>query len=273
VTIAARASRLFRVDEPPGELLLRPLAAAGGMFSMFVDVARAATRRPFAWREYLEQTWFVARVTTLPTALVAIPFGAVIALQLGSLTKQLGAQSFTGAASALAIVREASPIATALLVAGAAGTAICADLGARRVREEIDALEVLGIDPIQRLVLPRVLASVTVALLLNGFVAFIGIVGGYFFSVGLQGGNAGSYFAGFATLAQSSDLYIGAFKAALFGLIAGVVASYKGLYAKGGPQGVGDAVNASVVLTFLLLFSVNFLVTAVYSQVVPPRGG
>jgi phospholipid/cholesterol/gamma-HCH transport system permease protein len=240
---------------------------------MFIDVGRLLCKRPFAWREYVDQTWFVARVTTLPTALVAIPFGAVIALQLGSLTRQLGAQSYTGAASALAIIREASPIATALLVAGAAGTAICADLGARKVREEIDAIEVLGINPIQRLVVPRVLASVTVALLLNGFVAFVGIVGGYFFSVGMQGSSSGSYFAGFATLAQSADLYVGAFKAGVFGLIAGVVASYKGLTAKGGAQGVGDAVNASVVLTFLLLFSVNFLITAVYVELVPPRGG
>lgn len=250
----------------------RPLSAAGGLFGMFADVARASVRPPWAWREYVEQTWFVARVTTVPTALVAIPFGAVIALQLGSLTRQLGAQSYTGAASALAIIREAAPIATALLVAGAAGTAICADLGARKVREEIDAMEVLGIDPVRRLVVPRVMAAVTVALLLNGFVAFVGIVGGYFFSVGLQGSSAGSYFAGFATLAQAPDLYVGAFKAALFGLIAGVVASYKGLTAKGGPQGVGDAVNAAVVLTFLLLFSVNFLVTAVYAEIVPPRG-
>lgn len=250
----------------------RPLAAAGGLFGFFVDVARAAVRPPFAWREYVEQTAFVAKVTTLPTALIAIPFGAVIALQLGSLTRQLGAQSFTGAASALAIIREASPIATALLIAGAAGTAICADLGARRVRDEIDAMEVLGINPIQRLVVPRVLAAITVALLLNGFVAFVGIVGGYFFSVVLQGGSAGSYFAGFASLAQSADLYVGAFKAGIFGLLAGVVASYKGLTAKGGPQGVGDAVNASVVLTFLLLFACNFLITAVYIELVPPRG-
>ena len=88
-----------------------------------------------------------------------IPFGAVIALQLGNLTRQLGAQSFTGAASVLAVIREASPIVTALLIAGAGGSAICADLGARKIREEIDAMEVLGIDPIQRLVVPRVLAS------------------------------------------------------------------------------------------------------------------
>lgn len=157
-------------------ILLSPLIAAGGLFGTFVDVARATFRRRFAAGEYVDQTWFVARVTTLPTALVSIPFGAVIALQLGSLTRQLGAQSYTGAASALAIIREAAPIATALIVAGAAGTAICADLGARRVREEIDALEVLGIDPIQRLVVPRVLAAITVAVMLNGFVAFVGRV-------------------------------------------------------------------------------------------------
>ena len=114
-------------------------------------------------------------MTILPTALVAIPFGAVIALQLGSLTRQLGAQSFTGSASVLAVLREASPIVTALLIAGAGGSAICADLGARKIRDEIDAMEVLGISPIQRLVVPRVLASMLVAVLLNGLVSVVGV--------------------------------------------------------------------------------------------------
>jgi phospholipid/cholesterol/gamma-HCH transport system permease protein len=91
----------------------------------------------------------------------------VIALQLGSLVRQLGAQSFTGAASVLAVVREAGPIVTALIIAGAGGAAICADLGARKIREELDAMRVLGIDPIQRLVVPRVIASMLVAVLLN----------------------------------------------------------------------------------------------------------
>ena len=115
---------------------------------------RALPRRPFQGKEFVNQSWFIASVTILPTALVSIPFGAVIALQLGTLTRQIGAQSFTGAASVLAILREASPIVTALLIAGAGGSAICADLGSRKIREEIDALEVLGISPIQRLVVP-----------------------------------------------------------------------------------------------------------------------
>jgi phospholipid/cholesterol/gamma-HCH transport system permease protein len=95
----------------------------------------------------------------------------------------------------LAVVREASPIVTALLIAGAGGSAICADLGARKIRDEIDAMEVLGISPIQRLVVPRVLACMLVAVLLNGLVSVVGVAGGYFFNVILQGGTPGAYLA------------------------------------------------------------------------------
>jgi phospholipid/cholesterol/gamma-HCH transport system permease protein len=250
----------------------RPLAASGNLFAFALDVIRSLPKRPFQIREFIEQAWFIARVTILPTALVAIPFGAVIALQLGSLTRQLGAQSFAGSASVLAVLREASPIVTALLIAGAGGTAICADLGARKIRDEIDAMEVLGIDPIQRLVVPRVLASMLVAVLLNGLVSVVGVAGGYFFNVVLLNGTPGAYLASFSALAQIEDFWSGEIKALVFGLIAGVVASYKGLRAGGGPKGVGDAVNQSVVITFILLFAVNFVITAIYFQLVPPKG-
>lgn len=95
-----------------------PLKHAGSLFAFALDTARASVRRPFQLREFLQQAWFVASVTIIPTALVAIPFGAVIALQVGGLIKQFGAQAFTGSAAVLAVVREASPIATALLIAG-----------------------------------------------------------------------------------------------------------------------------------------------------------
>jgi phospholipid/cholesterol/gamma-HCH transport system permease protein len=245
---------------------------AGRLFALFLDVFRLTFRRPFQFREFIQQAWFVASVTIVPTALVAIPFGAVIALQLGSLARQIGAQSFIGAASVLAIVREASPIVCALLIAGAGGSAICADLGSRKIRDEIDAMEVLGISPVQRLVVPRVLACTLVAVALNGLVCVVGTAGGYFFNVVLQGGTPGAYLASFSALAQLPDLYAGEVKAFIFGIIAAVVASYKGLNAGGGPKGVGDAVNQSVVITFLLLFFVNFVITAVYFQVVPAKG-
>lgn len=259
-----------------GSSLVRPvhgaLTQAGNIVELFVDVVRNTFRRPFQFREFIEQAWFIASVTILPTALVAIPFGAVVSLQTGSLIKQLGAESFTGAASVLAVIQQGSPIVTALLIAGAAGSAVTADLGSRTIREEIDAMRVLGIDPVQRLVVPRVLAMILVALLLNGLVSVVGIAGGYFFNVVLQGGTPGAYLASFSALAQLPDLYVAELKAAIFGLIAGVVASYKGLHPGPGPKGVGEAVNQTVVITFLLLFFANLILTMVYLQIVPAKG-
>jgi phospholipid/cholesterol/gamma-HCH transport system permease protein len=111
-----------------------------------------------------------------------------------------------------------------------------------------------------------------ISVALNGLVCVVGVCGGYYFNVILQGGTPGAYLASFSALAQLPDLYSGEIKALCFGIIAGVVASYKGLNAGGGPKGVGDAVNQSVVITFLLLFAVNFVITAVYFQVVPAKG-
>jgi phospholipid/cholesterol/gamma-HCH transport system permease protein len=248
------------------------LRQTGGLFALAADVVAKTFRRPFQVRELIEQFWFIASVTILPTALVSVPFGAVIALQVGSLTRQLGAESFTGAASVLAVVQQASPLITALLVSGAAGSAICADIGARTVREEIDAMRVMGVSPVQRLIVPRVLGAMGVAVLLNGMVSVVGVMGGYYFNVIMQGGTPGAYLASFSALAHLPDLWISEVKALIFGFIAGVVAAHRGLSAKGGPKGVGDAVNQSVVIAFLLLFFVNLVLTAIYLQLVPAKG-
>jgi len=252
--------------------VLAPIGTAGKLFAFGIDVAIALFKRPFQTREFLQQAWFIASVTIVPTALVAIPFGAVIALQVGGLIKQFGAQSFTGSASVLAVVQQAAPIGTALLIAGAGGSAIAADLGARKIREELDAMMVLGIDPIQRLVVPRVLAAMLVAFFLNGMVSVVGVLGGYFFNVIMQHGTPGAYLASFSALAQLPDLWISEIKAVIFGFLAGIVAAYRGLNPGSGPKGVGDAVNQSVVITFLLLFFVNFVLTTIYLQLVPAKG-
>lgn len=254
------------------ETIARPLRPVGDMFALFLDVIVCTFRRPFQFREFINQAWFIASVCIVPTILVTIPFGMVTVLQIGALARQLGAQSFVGATSVIAIVREAGPIVTALLIAGAGGSAICADLGSRKIRDELDAMEVLAVSPIQRLVVPRVLAAVMVAVLLNGLVNFIGISAGYFFNVYAQNGTPGAYLSSFTALAQLPDLYIGTLKAALFGLLAALVASYKGLNARGGPKGVGDAVNQSVVITFMLLFLVNFVITTLYFAIIPQKG-
>jgi phospholipid/cholesterol/gamma-HCH transport system permease protein len=252
--------------------LVGGLRQTGRLFALAGSVVRMTFRRPFQARELIEQFWFIVSVTVLPTALVTIPFGAVIALQVGSLTRQLGAESFTGAASVLAIIQQASPIIVALLISGAGGSAICADLGSRTIREEIQAMEVMGISPVQRLVVPRVIAAMSVSVLLNGMVSVVGVLGGYFFNVILQGGTPGAYLASFSFLAHLPDLWISEIKALIFGFMAGVVASYRGLNPRGGPKGVGDAVNQSVVITFLLLFLVNVILTTIYLQIVPAKG-
>jgi len=254
-----------------GDPVSRALTQVGDMFALAMDTVRATFRRPFAARELLEQFWFVTSVSWIPAMLVAIPFGAVIALQLGTLTMQVGAQSFTGAASVLAVVQQAAPIVTTLVIAGAGGAAICADLGARTIREEIDAMKVIGVDPVQRLVVPRVWACAGSAVLLNGLVSVVGVLGGYVFNVMIQGGTPGAYLASFTALARLSDLVVGELKAAIFGFLAGVVAAHRGLNTRPGPKGVGEAVNQSVVVTFLLLFFVNFVITTLYLQLVPGK--
>ena len=248
------------------------LRGPGEIAAMTIDVVKAIFTTPFQFREFIEQAWFITSVTLMPTILVSIPFGAVISLQVGSLTGQLGAQSFAGATAVLAVVREAAPIAAALIIAGAAGSAICADLGSRKIREEIDAMEVLGVNPIARLVAPRVLATMFVALMIIGIVISAGIGGGYFFTVIIQGGSAGAFLSSFTALATLPDLYIAIVKAVVFGAMAAIVGAYKGLNADGGPSGVGRAVNESVIIAFMLLFFMNAVITAIYFQVVPPPG-
>jgi phospholipid/cholesterol/gamma-HCH transport system permease protein len=149
---------------------------------------------------------------------------------------------------------------------------MCADVGARTIREEIDAMRVLGVPPVQRLIVPRVLAAMFVSILLNGLVSVVGVLGGYFFNVIMQGGTPGAYLASFNALAQLPDLMISELKAVIYGFIAGVVAAYRGLNPSAGPKGVGDAVNQAVVITFLLLFLVNVVLTGIYLQLVPPKG-
>jgi phospholipid/cholesterol/gamma-HCH transport system permease protein len=244
----------------------------GEIAAMVVEVTKLIFTKPFQFREFVEQAWFITSVTLMPTILVSIPFGAVISLQVGNLTGQLGAQSFAGATAVLAVVREAAPIAAALIIAGAAGSAICSDMGARKIREEIDAMEVLGVNPLERLVAPRVVATMFVALMIIGIVIGAGIGGGYFFTVIIQGGSAGAFLSSFTALASLPDLYIAMIKSVIFGWLAAIVGAYKGLNAGGGPSGVGRAVNEAVIIAFMLLFFLNAIITAVYFQVVPPPG-
>jgi phospholipid/cholesterol/gamma-HCH transport system permease protein len=251
------------------------LAIIGDLCAMLLDAVwstvSAIVHRRFSWAEFFEQTWFLISVTVLPAMLIAIAFGLVLVLEVGGLAVQIGASAIVGAVDAIGIVREAAPVITAILLSGAGGSAICSDLGARTMRDEISAMWVMAVDPIERLVAPRVVATVVVALLVNGLVAFAGIMSGYLASVFILHTSAGGFLNSFSTFAQPSDAIESMFKAALFGLMAAVVASHQGLNAKKGPAGVGEAVNRSVVITGIGLFLLNLIVTDVFLAIVPPR--
>lgn len=211
----------------------------GQFYRMGADVAVGLFRTRFQVQEFLEQSWMIARVSIVPTVLVAVPFTVLVSFTLNILLREIGAADLSGAGAALGAVTQVGPVVTVLIVAGAGATAIAADLGSRTIREEIDAMEVLGIDPITRLVIPRVVASTVVALLLNGLVCVIGIVSGYAFSVFLQGVNPGAFVEGITLLTGLPEVALSMVKAALFGMLAGLVACYRGLSVRGGPKGVG----------------------------------
>ena len=247
----------------------KPVRAVGEFFAMSLDTFVAMFRRPFALREFLTQTWFVARVSVLPTMLLALPFTTLVGFTLTVLLMDIGAADLSGTGAAAATVNQIGPIITVLVVAGAGSTAMCADLGARTIREELDAMRVMGIDPVQALVVPRVLAGTLVALMLSALVAMVGLAGSFGFAVYIQHVTPGAWVAGLTLVVGLGDTIIAMIKATLFGLAASLIACYKGTTVGGGPAGVGNAVNETVVFTFMALFAIDVVATAVGMEVVP----
>ena len=148
-----------------------------------------------------------------------------------------------------------------MVVAGVVGTAITADLGARRIRDEIDAMEVLGVDPIRTLVLPRVLACTIMTAVLDILALVVGLVSGYVAAGPIFDASYAGYYGSLFDLLNTVDLWGSVAKCALYGLIIGVVCCYIGLNAKGGPIGVGKAVNQAVVISFAGVWVINFVFT------------
>ncbi|MCX2934747.1 ABC transporter permease [Mycobacterium sp. CVI_P3] len=246
--------------------LTKPVRAMGGFFAMTLDTFVLMFKPPFAWREYLLQTWFVARVSLLPTLMLTIPYAVLLVFTFNILLIEFGAADFSGTGAAVGTVTQIGPLATVLVISGAGATAMCADLGSRTIREELDALKVMGINPIQALVVPRVLAATTVAVALSSTTILVGLTGGYFFSIYVQHVSPGAYVAGLTLITGASDVVISLIKGALFGMAAGLIACYKGISVAGGPAGVGNAVNETVVFVFMALFAINIIATAVGVQ-------
>ena len=186
----------------------------GGVTALAVD-GPLAIRKGFPFTEFIQQCWFISKVTVVPLdphldALRGHPRPARrVVLPARSAPSPTSARPWS-----LGIVRESAPVATALLIAGAGGSAMTADLGSRRIRSELDAMEVMGVDPIHRLVLPRLAAASLVAILLVSVVSVAGIAGGWVMAVPVQGGTSGAYFASFTELGYLPDFYSSLAKAA-----------------------------------------------------------
>lgn len=253
-------SRLQSISSAPAA---KPIRALGGFFAMTLDALMFIPRRPVAWREFLLQSWFVARVSMFPTLMLAIPFTVLMVFTFNILLVEFGAADYSGTGAAYGTVTQIGPVVTVLVVSGAGATAMCADLGARTIREELDALRVMGINPVQALVVPRVLAATVVATLLSSVVILVGLVGSFVFAVFVQHVTPGSFVGGLTVITKAPDVVIALIKSALFGLAAGLIACYKGISVGGGPAGVGNAVNETVVYTFMALFAINIIATAV----------
>src|SRR3954447_19545586 len=243
--------------------------ALGGFFQFCAETFVVLVARKWNWRELLQQIAFVARVSIFPTIMLSIPYTVLIVFTLNIVLLEIGAGDLSGAGAALASVTQVGPVVTAIVVAGAGATAMCADLGARTIREEIDAMKVIGVNPVQALVVPRVIAATFVALMLYSVVAVVGLAGSYFFVVFIQHVTPGAFVAGMTLLTGLPQVVVSLVKALLFGLSAGLIACYKGLHVGGGPTAVGNAVNETVVFAFMALFLINILATAFGVKVAP----
>jgi phospholipid/cholesterol/gamma-HCH transport system permease protein len=227
----------------------------------------ATLKLPFG--EMLVQAWNLLKVTATPALLMAIPIGAIVSIQTAGLVNQVGASSLVGAASGVGVVRQGAPVTAGLLMGGAAASAIASDLGARAIREELDALRVLGINPVRHLVVPRFLALLMIAPMLCAIIIAAAVAASFALAVGVSGVTAGSFWQSFGTFASVTDVWFTIAKSLIFAGAVAVISCLRGMEAKGGPRGVADAVNSSVVLNVICIAIVNLAITQLQTMFFP----
>jgi phospholipid/cholesterol/gamma-HCH transport system permease protein len=227
----------------------------GDVMILTGKTVRSAVRPPYPYGgELVSQFLFALRLVWFPllVSTVAIDYGAP-GLQAANFLTIFGALDRLGGFFVLAAIREIGPLITSIVVAGVAGTAITADLGARKVREELDALQVLGVDPVKNLVVPRFLALMVVT-------GLFGIFGGILAAL-TSGQPLGPFWNTLFANSSVTDLWGSVLKTTVFGAIIAIVCCYKGMTASGGAEGVGRAVNEAVVISFLGIGAFNYVFT------------
>lgn len=232
----------------------------------FGDFAARALWRvctpPWNHADFFRHTWTVGTRCVGPVCAVTFPFGMVIALQGLQIFNLFGAQRLLPSLLSVTVLRELSPVLASVLVAAQAGSSFAAELGAMRIKEELDATEVMAVDSIRWHVAPRIAALMLACPILDVLGAVAGLLGGYVMAVLIKGENGGVYIANLWAFTTPFDLVGGTIKTFVFGLIIGLISTYHGYYATGGAAGVGKAVNDTVVRSALSFFAANYLLTS-----------
>jgi phospholipid/cholesterol/gamma-HCH transport system permease protein len=250
------------------------LEQIAGMMLLTGKAVVATFTPPYSWKEdFVEESWLILQRCLLPMILSTIAFGfGAPGLQASNLVQIFGTVDREGAFFVMASIREFAGWINGMVIAGVAGTAICADLGARKVREELDALAVLGLDPVRTIVTPRFLALGIMTPLMNILALFFGVFGGWIAAVVVWGETTAGYIATFSSNFTFPDLFGSVLKTTGFGFIIAIACCYKGMNVSGGAQGVGRAVNQAVVIAFAGIWIFNSLFTQIMLAAYPETG-
>ena len=218
---------------------------------------------PIKFRNIFKQMEFVGVKSLFVVILTGTFTGMVLAMQSYDALKRFGAESLVGPTVALSMARELGPVLTGLMVAGRAGSAMATELGTMRVTEQIDAIYTMALNPVKYLVVPRLVAGITMLPILAVVTDFVGVLGGYFVGVKLLGINSGVYIGRTIDYVNVDDIFYGLIKSAVFGLIIALVSSYQGYTTSGGAEGVGRAATKAVVLSCVMILIFDYILTAI----------
>ncbi|HSN84792.1 MAG TPA: ABC transporter permease [Polyangiales bacterium] len=244
------------------KLLLAPFVELGGLFELFGEALFWGIRPPYRGRLLVEAMEFVGIGSIFIVSLTALFVGGVLALQLVDGFRDFGAENQSGAVIGLALAREVGPVFAALMVTSRAGSAMTTELGSMRVTSQIDALITMAINPVQFLVVPRLVAGLVMVPVLTMLFNVVGVFGAFFVAVSLLGLDPGVFMDRLRWLVDWEDVSQGLIKAMVFGIAVTLIACRQGFYAKGGAAGVGRATNRAVVQSAIAILMLDYLVTS-----------
>lgn len=243
-------------------ILYRFTYTVGDMGLFCIHVLQALFRPPLFFKETLKSMNSIGFQCLLPVLAIVVPTGMVTTLQGLHVFDLFGAQRLLSSLLAEAVFRELSPTLVSIMVAAQAGSSVSGEIGTMRVKEEIDALEVMAVDPFQFVIVPRLIALAIMVPIINAIACFGGIFGGYVVAIGLKGLNSGVFLSNLFSFTKMSHIWGGMFKACVFGLVVGIMSCYKGYHVRGGALGVGKAANTTVVHSILLIVCFNYFLTS-----------